>query len=286
MRGSAEVTTALPRPGPVLTVALALVGGLGILFAILYGYAPGATAPFGYLVFNDQLVLRGQVWRLVTSGALTSPVSLEHLLYSLVGLYFLSPTLERRWGGARFARFLLLAVTAGNLTSLAMNALLAGHELRPELHRGLLLGPAAALAATAVAWAREFPREQVRLFFFLPVAGRAFLWITLGFAVLGLIYPGAAPEGPWAPFGGILTGLLLAGSPSALRTLVLKGRLAMLRRKSGHLRSVRDLADLGDGPPSSSRRPRSGAPPLRAVPGGLDDALKKHKPPKDKRHLN
>jgi hypothetical protein len=37
--------------------------------------------------------------------------------------------------------------------------------------------------------------------------------------------------------------------------------------------------------PPRRARP-SNAPPLRVVSGGLDEVLKKHTPPKDKRYLN
>jgi hypothetical protein len=60
----------------------------------------------------------------------------------------------------------------------------------------------------------------------------------------------------------------------------------MRRRGGGGGITVEQL--LSDDPPRP--RPsvrRSGkAPPLRVVPGGLEDDLKNRKPPKDKRYLN
>jgi hypothetical protein len=141
-------------------------------------------------------------------------------------------------------------------------------------------GASAAIAAIAIAWSRDNADLTVRLFFVLPMRGRWLFWVTIGLCVLDLAYPKAIPEGVVAPFGGIAVGLLFAGSPSAARSLYLRLKLALLRRRSRSL-SVADVLS-----PKAPRRPRSGAPPLRVVSGGLEDALRKRNPPKDKRYLN
>jgi hypothetical protein len=98
--------------------------------------------------------------------------------------------------------------------------------------------------------------------------------------VLDLVYPAGMPEGVVAPFGGLVAGLLFGGTPSPARTTWLRVRLALLRRQSSNVR-VEDVLSR-----KPARRPRSGAPPLRVVPGGLEEVLKKRTPPKDKRYLN
>jgi len=146
------------------------------------------------------------------------------------------------------------------------------------LHPPIAYGATAAIAATSVAWSLVNADMQVRLFFFLPVSGKQLLWITVGFCALGLVYPGSVPEGPLAPFGGVLVGVLLGGTPSALRSLYLRGKLGVLRRRTG---------GSGRGGPFPSRAASSRrGPPLRVVQGGGEDDLKKRRPPKDKRFLN
>jgi hypothetical protein len=147
---------------------------------------------------------------------------------------------------------------------------------------GYVYGPWAAITAIAVAWSREFADTTVNLFFFIPVRGKTFFWITLGFCVLDLIYPVGMPEGVIAPFGGVVAGLVFGGTPSLARTAWLHLRLALLRRQHSGLR----VSDVMAGGRPEPRRPRSGGPPLRVVPGGLDEVLKKRQPPKDKRYLN
>ena len=121
--------------------------------------------------------------------------------------------------------------------------------------------------------------------FFLPMSGRTLYWLTIALAFLSLIFLQGTAEGALAPLGGILTGVLLAGSPSPVRALWLRIRLGSLRRRGGGI-TVEQL--LGDEPRARPRpSKRSGkAPPLRIVQGGLEDDLKNRKPPKDKRYLN
>jgi membrane associated rhomboid family serine protease len=271
------LSMAFPRPGRALWTVLIAMSALGILNAFLATWVSGGDGLVTVLALpRDHAFV--QPWRLFTSGLLTSPSQWSHLFFSLIGLYFLGAPLERRWGAFRFSRFLAISVLFGNLATLLVNALPVLGQSR--FHPDYVFGPAAAIAGIAVAWALEYPEANVNLFFFVPVRGKFLLWITIGFCVLDLVYPAGLQEGVVAPFGGIVAGLLFGGTPSRLRSLWLRVRLTMLRRRKGGLRSEDLLA------PRSPRRPRPGAPPLRVVPGGLEEALKKRTPPKDKRYLN
>jgi membrane associated rhomboid family serine protease len=273
-----EVTFAFPRPGRALWGVMIAMAAIGITTAFLATWGSGAESIFHFTAYVPSQVF-AQPWRLLTSGLLTSPASWSHLFFALLGIYFLGAPLERRWGGARFVRFLALAVIFGNLTTLAVDRAIP--DGAPErFHPAFVFGPAAAITAIAIAWAREYADSTVQLFMVLPMRGRTLFWLTIGFCVLDLIYPAGMPEGVVAPFGGLIAGLLFGGSPSLVRTAWLHLRLAFIRRQSTSLR-VDDI--LAQKPP---RRPRPGAPPLRVVPGGLDEVLKKRTPPKDKRYLN
>jgi membrane associated rhomboid family serine protease len=266
---------AFPRPGRALKAILISVGAFGVLQAILVNYA-GASELFLNLVCIPEKVLHGEVWRLLTAGFLTSPKALGHLMFTLIGLYFLSPDLERRWGASRFLRFLAISIIAGFSLSILLDKLMpAGNGV---FHPDGMFGAGAAIAAVAVAWSKMNADMQVRLFFFLPVSGRQLFWLTIGFCVLGVIYPGGSPEGVFSPFGGVLVGVLLGGTPSVLRSFYLRMKLALLRRSSGNVA----IQPLLKPPP----RRRGSGPALRVVTGGLEDELKKRPPPKDKRFLN
>jgi hypothetical protein len=122
--------------------------------------------------------------------------------------------------------------------------------------------------------------------FFLPMSGKTLYWLTIGLALLSLLFLQGTPEGALAPLGGIATGILLAGNPSPVRALWLRFRLGRLRRQGGGI-TVEQLLE-GDTPARPRTTPRRGgkAPPLRIVQGGLEEDLKNRKPPKDKRYLN
>jgi membrane associated rhomboid family serine protease len=272
-------TYAFPRPGKALWAVLIAMTALGIFTAFLATWVPGGAQVFLWLTCRMH-ELPTHPWGLLTSGVLTSPEHWSHLAFSLLGLYFLGASVERRWGGGRFLRFLALAVIGGNLTTLAIAAIVPEGLQGDRFHPGFTFGPTAAITAIAIAWSREFADQRVLLMFFLPVRGKLLFWATIGFCVLDLIYPTPLPEGVVAPFGGVIVGLLFGGTPSLARTAYLHAKLALLRRRSSSLR-VNDVLS-----PKPTRRARPGAPPLRVVPGGLEDVLRKRTPPKDKRYLN
>jgi membrane associated rhomboid family serine protease len=278
MDGQQPISFVLPRPGRALKLLLVAIFGLGV-FNAAARWIPHGEQVFLWLACNVDKVHNGQIWRLVTSGLLTSPAHYGHLLFTIMGLYFLTPDLERRWGSLRMLRFLVYAVLLGNLGVLLVSWLVP-EATDPRFSPPLVYGASSAIAATAVAWSRDNADATVRMMFVLPMRGRWLLWITLGICVLDLIYPNAPPEGVVAPFGGVLVGLAFGGSPSPMRTLYLRTKLALLRRRSHSITGADVLS------PRAPRRPRAGGPPLRVVPGGLEDALRKRNVPKDKRYLN
>ncbi len=269
------MTFALPRPGPALKIVLIVLAVLGVLQALAFNWIPGGQEVFLALAYKHEAVAHGQLWRLVTPGLLSHPEHAGHLIFTLIGLYFLSPDLERRWGSMRFVRFLLISVIVGYVLTFVFELVAGPHA--GALQPPVCFGAGAAVTAIAVAWTRAHENSQL-FFFFFPISARAFFWITIAYCFLGLIYPGANPEGVAAPFGGLVTGLLLGGSPSVVRELYLRAKLGMLQKRAGQ-----GPHGSGRGP---SKRSRSGSPPLRVVQGGVEEELRKRQPPKDKRYLN
>jgi membrane associated rhomboid family serine protease len=273
MRGEeGPMSVHFPRPGPVLKTVLIALVAFGLGGALLQWTAWGGVV-FQALMFIPERVLhRYEAWRFVTSGLLT--LSFGQLLSYGIGLYFLSPDLERRWGSKRFAWFLAGSIAAGNVLVLAVNALPLSNKI---FHPDVACGCAAAMAAIAVAWAQANPELEVRLFFFLPLKGKYLFWITLAFCLIPLVYGDPSTDGVAAPFGGVVTGMAFGGSASILRRTYLELKLAVLKRRAAA------------GPSSarpSVRRARASGPALRVLPGGLEEELKKREPPNDKRYLN
>lgn len=278
----------LPRPGPALKLVLGLVGACAIAGAIVVQSTPGGAEGkrlFGLLAFEPQHLFAGgipRIWTFFTAGLLTQPDGVSHAIFSLLGLYFMTPDLEKRWGGARLLRFLASAVVLGNLFVLA-GSFIPYAPFRPTF----VVGPLAAIVATAVAWARENQNAQAKFMFFVPMSGRTFFWLALAGCGLAL-FSSSISEGVFAPMGGAVAGILLAGSPSPLRALWLRIRLGSLRaRGAGRQITVSELLEDTPRPrPPASKRPSGKTPALRILQGGLEDDLKNRKPPKDKRYLN
>ncbi len=285
MREPGEIAAALPRPGRALKALLAVLAISAVAGAVVVNWAPGGQTGadlFRALAFEPAHALT-RPWALLTSAVLTSPDGISHALWSLFGLYFLTPDLEKRWGAGRLLRFLATAVVVGNLVVLAGALVLPAKAV---FHPVIAFGPVAAITATAIAWSKEHAERQIRFMFFLPMSGKTLYWITIGFAVLSLVFLQGTPEGALAPLGGIATGILLAGNPSPVRALWLRFRLGRLRRHGGGITVEQLLADDRPSRPRTPGRRGAKAPPLRILQGGLEEDLKNRKPPKDKRYLN
>ncbi len=271
---------ALPRLGRGVKALLILYAVVGLGGAIVTNYIQGAGLSFWSWLACFPDTFTSHPWALVSAGLLTDPEHWSHLIFTLIGFYFLGPDLERRWGTSRFLRFIGLGIIAGFGLSLMLGAIAPG--VTGVFHPRVMFGPSAAMAALAVAWGRENATAQIRLYFFLPISGRVLVWITLGFCALGLFFPASVTEGVASPFGGFIIGLLMSGAPSPMRTLYLRAKLFFLRRRGPNIQI--DLDPSSRSKAIAKKRP--GAPPLRVVVGGLDDDLEKRKPPKDKRYLN
>ena len=120
MREPGEIAAAFPRPGRALKAVLALIAVLAVASAIVVHWAPGGErglALWMFFAFEPRELLHGDgiphIWTLLTSGVLTFPDGISHALWSVVGLYFLTTDLEKRWGGARMFFVVLPAATFG-----------------------------------------------------------------------------------------------------------------------------------------------------------------------------
>jgi rhomboid protease GluP len=63
----------------------------------------------------NELIVRGQLWRLITPVLLHG--SILHLGFNMYALYILGPGLERQYGSSRFLALYLLSGFAGNVVS-------------------------------------------------------------------------------------------------------------------------------------------------------------------------
>jgi membrane associated rhomboid family serine protease len=218
----------LPRPGPGLRMVLLGLFAIWLVFAVGINWGGAPESLFWLLAGDTSRILSGEIWRLLTAPLLHAPShDVGHILTTLLGFYFLGPSLESHWGTKRFLQFLagsaLIAYCSQMLVELVVPASL-GARLVP----GAWFGAVPVVSAVSIAWALSFRGRTINLMFVIPVSSRGLIIFVALLNVMYLIADAGGPHGLVAPFGGMLAGYLLGGSPSPLRKAWLKLRLAQL----------------------------------------------------------
>lgn len=245
-----------------------------VAFAVGVNWAGASRSVFDLLCGNTDRILHGEVWRLLTAPWMHEPSgTIGHIFSALLGLYFLSPSLESRWGSRRFAGFLLLSSVMAYglqmLFELVLPASFAARLVPNEYWYGAL--PTA--AAVSIAWALSFRGRSLN-FLFVPITSGQLIVLVVAINVMYVLAGASSPSGMVAPFGGMLAGWVFGGgSPSPARKLWLKLRLAKLDAEArSEARARRQRVDKGG---------------LRVISGGRDEDENDRKSSNDKgRYLN
>lgn len=263
-----------PVPGRVLKAVLATLFAIWLVFA-LAGWADAGGPTFALLVGNQAAISQGQLWRLFTAPLLHIPSgSLSHILWTLLGMYFLGTSLEKSWGEARFLRFLIATAVLSYASQFVLGALLpaaTASKMMPPIYFGAM----PVVHAIAIAWACSFRDRTVQLMFVLPIRSSVLIWIVVGMGLLSLIAQQMPPSGHLANFAAMGWGYLLGGgTPSPLREMLLRYRLGNLRRQIEQEKKQRQR-----------RAKKSG---LTVIPGGrkTEDESDPNGKPTDKKLLN
>ena len=266
-----QLTFGLAKPGKGLVIAMVTLVSVWLFFAVGINFGRAGERVFDALV-GSNAILHGEIWRIFTAPLLHLPSgagSVGHLLFNVMGLYFLGTTLEERWGWKRFLAF----IYGSAVFAAVAQALICGFVPVPALQQPSFFGALAMVDAVCVAWALSYKNSQVRLFFVLPVSGIGLLLFTLFINIMYILGSDAHHDGLITPLAGMLAGYLF-GDTSPLRIWYLQRRFKKLQSESAVLRGAR-LAGAG--------------PRLRAIEGGLSGSRSsddKAKSPTDKRHLN
>ena len=157
-----------------------------------------------FAVFPYSLVAVLQFWRLITYQFLHG--GMMHILFNMLGLFFLGPTLERHWGSKRFLLFYLGCGAVGGMFYL----LLVGIGW---LVVGPMIGASGAILGMLAACAILFPHFVV-LFLFFPVPIRVAAIILIVMYSANLILQGHNAGGDAAHLAGMAAGALYVFSTS------------------------------------------------------------------------
>ena len=161
-----------------------IVGGMAAVF-VLNMMFPRAQLT-GWLYLNRDLVLQGQVWRLLTFVFLPPSSSILFIIISLYFYWLIGSALANQWGSSRFTLFYLFGIV-GNIIA----AFITGGAQNAWLNLSLFL-----------AFAASWPDYEVLVFFVLPVKMKYLAILNILLLVWQLIV------GSWQTRLGIVFSLL------------------------------------------------------------------------------
>lgn len=144
-------------------------------------------------------------WKFLTAGFAHSPSDIRHVFFNMFTLWIFGRSLEAKYGRAEFLRFYLTAIV---LASIAW-AVIEKSAGAPE--QAGMIGASGAVFAVVIAFAMNFPRQQLLLFFAIPVPAWALGAAYIVFDVFNMfkeVPPGSPKIAHYAHFAGALFGFL------------------------------------------------------------------------------
>lgn len=206
----------------------------------------------GYGHFSTGKALELQVWRFLTFQFLHA--SLTHLVFNMLGLWFVGSLVEQYLGSRRYLAFYLLCGIAGAVVYLILNAIGYGVQIgAPSLMPrsfGLLfndtytplVGASAGVFGVLMGAAFIAPSEIVYVLNIFPMKMRTAVYSFLGLATLNLVFGGSNAGGDAAHVGGAIAGYVFIR-----RTHLLRDFFQLVggppRKAGGGRRSSRARAD-------------------------------------------
>jgi membrane associated rhomboid family serine protease len=139
-----------------------------------------------YFAFWPDLIIRGQVWRLVTW--VFYPASGGNIIFTAIALYFyffIGSTLEREWGTPKFTIYYILGVLFNIIYGFAIY-LFTGYNLP--------ITPSYLNLSLFFAFAVLYPDQRVLLFFIIPVKIKWLALLDAAFFVVSMIMSLAARQ--------------------------------------------------------------------------------------------
>ena len=165
-----------PRFGIKNLMLYIVIGSAAVYFLSMFDRS---GALYSFLTFSPALILRGQVWRLVTFVFLPQ---WNNIVWTAIGLYFyyfIGSSLESQWGTARFNVYYLCGVLLSVIYGFVLYALGGSPEwIVTASYINLSL-----FFAAAVMW----PDMRLLLFFIIPVKIKWLAIVDAAFFVVSMI---------------------------------------------------------------------------------------------------
>jgi len=123
-----------------------------------------------FLTLDPALILRGQVWRLVTYIFIPQTFSPLWVLLALWFLWFIGEGLERAWGSFRLTLYFVVGMIGTTIAAFLFGS---------NFSNGMVI------TSLFFAFARFYPDEIIYILFVLPVKIKWLAWIYAAFLMLG-----------------------------------------------------------------------------------------------------
>lgn len=222
-------------PGLTPVVRRLLIINVAV-FAASVIFEPVGTFLYRWLELDaTSLVKALQLWRLVTYQFLHDRGSMFHIIFNMLGLYFLGPALEKRWTGRKFLTFYLGCGVAGALFYL----LLAAIHFLPG---GCMVGASGAILGLLAASAILFPNFVVFILVF-PVPIRLAAIMFTAIYIVTVITKGPNAGGDAAHLAGMAAGAIYVFCESWWMGLKLKFHSMLLEKRARSYRNLQEELD-------------------------------------------
>jgi membrane associated rhomboid family serine protease len=138
-------------------------------------FSPRVSVVQQWLELDTDKVMKGQIWRVLTSAFCHDRHGLFHILFNMLGLIWFGIALEYMYGQREF---LLFYLAAGILSGLAYVGLdLWTGESVPAI------GASGAVMGVLMLYACHYPNHTIRIWFFFPIEMR---WLVLLYVAFDL----------------------------------------------------------------------------------------------------
>lgn len=181
----------------IVTILIVINVAVYVLCVITGRGRTGSSIIDYWGVLVPDLVLKGQIWRLITATYLHAGTM--HLLLNMIGLHFLGRPLERDWGRHRFFVVYTVAAVIGNVFYILLTQI---HWLEAYPALGASGGVLALLGAAAV----RYPHATILVYMLFPIKIRTAAAIFGGLYVLNLFQRGDNAGGDACHLAGLLFG--------------------------------------------------------------------------------
>lgn len=184
---------------------IALEGVPNELRELIVESPPRISVVEEWLQLDTEKIKQGQVWRLLTSIVLHDRISVFHILFNMLFLYWFGRTMESMYGSREFLIFYIVAGLVASLAYVGIQ-LLTGE-------RNPAIGASGAVMGVVCLFTMWYPRHTINVMFVFPVEMRflLILYVIYDLHPILLMLSGTNPQtgvAHAAHLGGLAFGFL------------------------------------------------------------------------------